>query len=69
MVSNEDEDNYGQWRCKNCGHKLEKYPLIGRKDGQTFDWRHVWENDLGYCQAKNCSCDSPELKEPIKEKK
>lgn len=43
-------------KCKECGHKIVVYAT---KDGESF-WKHIWENELGYCQAKNCGCNKPE---------
>jgi len=49
-------------KCKNCGHKLI---FIGQyKDGSPA-FKHIWENELGYCQSNyrgkgSCGCDKPE---------
>lgn len=47
-------------KCKNCNHKIV---LAGRDRFGAYVYRHIWENELGYCQAKNCGCNNPERKQ------
>ena len=44
-------------KCKNCNHKIVIYAK--HRDGEDL-WKHIWENDLGYCQVPKCGCDEPE---------